>query len=76
MSVEVHVTAGPARGQSFLFEKSGHLLFGRSLDAHISVPDDPYVSRHHFELRIEPPMCMLRDLNSINGVFINGVHYG
>jgi hypothetical protein len=31
MSIEIHVTAGPARGQSFLFEKPGHLLFGRAL---------------------------------------------
>jgi class 3 adenylate cyclase len=76
MCVEVHVTAGPARGRSFLFEKPGHLIFGRAPDAHICVPDDQYVSRRHFELLITPPTCRLRDLNSANGVFINGVHYG
>jgi len=76
MSVEIHVTAGPAKGRSFIFEKPGHLVFGRAPDANISVPDDQYVSRHHFELEIDPPNCILRDLNSINGVFVNGVHYG
>jgi len=75
-SVEIHVTAGPARGRSFVFEKSGHLIFGRAPDAHISVPDDQYISRRHFELSINPPTCIFRDLGSINGVFINGVHYG
>jgi class 3 adenylate cyclase len=76
MYVEVHVTAGPAKGKSFLFENPGRLLFGRADDAHISVPDDRYVSRRHFELDIHPPTCILRDLNSTNGVFVNGVHYG
>lgn len=75
-SIEIHVTAGPARGRSFVFEKPGHLIFGRAPDAHISVPEDPYISRRHFELIINPPACLLRDLNSANGVFINGVHYG
>lgn len=76
MYVEIHVTAGPAKGQSFIFKKPGKLLFGRDTDAHISVPDDQYVSRQHFVLEIDPPVCKLRDLNSTNGVFVNGVHYG
>ncbi len=75
-SIEIHVTAGPARGRSFVFEKPGRLIFGRAPDAHISVPGDQYVSRQHFELLINPPTCLLRDLSSANGVFINGVHYG
>lgn len=76
MYVEIHVTAGPAKGKSFLFDKSGRLLFGRADDAHIVIPNDPYVSRHHFELEIHPPTCILRDLDSTNGVFVNGIHYG
>ena len=76
MYIEIHVTAGPAKGRSFIFKKPGNLLFGRAPDAHISVPDDQYVSRQHFVLEINPPGCKLRDLNSINGVFVNGVHYG
>jgi class 3 adenylate cyclase len=76
MCVEIHVTAGPAKGKSFLFEKPGRLLFGRADDAHILIPNDRYISRHHFELEIHPPTCILRDLNSTNGVFVNGIHYG
>jgi pSer/pThr/pTyr-binding forkhead associated (FHA) protein len=75
-SIQIHVTAGPARGRSFVFDKPGHLIFGRASDAHISIPGDPYVSRRHFELIITPPTCLLRDLHSTNGVFVNGVHYG
>lgn len=76
MKVELHVTAGPAAGQHFTFEKPDCFLFGRSEDAHISLPKDPYVSRQHFLLEISPPDCKLTDLNSKNGVFVNGVRYG
>ncbi|GAK57021.1 serine/threonine protein kinase with FHA domain [Candidatus Vecturithrix granuli] len=76
MKVELRVTAGPAAGQQFTFDKPDCFLFGRSEEAHISLPNDPYVSRQHFLLEISPPDCKLTDLNSKNGVFVNGVRYG
>lgn len=76
MRVEIHVTAGPAKGQHFTFDKPDSFLFGRASDAHISVPNDLYVSRQHFLLEISPPACKLTDLNSKNGVIVNGVRYG
>lgn len=76
MKVELQVTAGPAAGQQFTFDKPDCFLFGRSEEAHISLPNDPYVSRQHFLLEISPPECKLTDLNSKNGVFVNGVRYG
>lgn len=76
MQVELYVTKGPARGQRFTFEKPDSFLFGRAADAHISLPQDRYVSRQHFLLEISPPRCKLRDLNSKNGVIVNGVLYG
>jgi serine/threonine protein kinase len=76
MHVEIHVIAGPAKGQHFTFDKPDCFLFGRAEDAHISLPNDPYVSRQHFLLEISPPECTLKDLNSKNGVIVNGVRYG
>jgi len=76
MQVELYVTAGPAKGKHFIFEKPDSFLFGRAADAHISLPQDRYVSRQHFLLEISPPRCKLRDLNSKNGVIVNGVLYG
>ncbi len=76
MKVELQVIAGPAAGQQFTFDKPDCFLFGRSEEAHISLPNDPYVSRQHFLLEISPPDCKLRDLNSKNGVFVNGIRYG
>lgn len=76
MRVEISVTAGPAKGQYFTFDKPDCFLFGRATDAHVSLPDDKYVSRQHFLLEISPPECKLKDLDSKNGVIVNGVLYG
>ncbi len=76
MRVELNVIEGPAKGQHFTFDKADCFLFGRSVDAHISLPEDRYVSRQHFLLEISPPECKLTDLNSKNGVFVNGMRYG
>lgn len=76
MHVEISITAGPAKGQRFTFDKPDRFLFGRTLDARVSLPDDPYVSRQHFLLEISPPDCKITDLGSKNGTFVNGVRYG
>lgn len=76
MRIEIYVTAGPAKGKYLAFDKPDCFLFGRAGDAHISVPTDQYVSRQHFLLEISPPNCTLKDLNSKNGVIVNGVRYG
>ncbi len=76
MHVEISITAGPAKGQRFIFDKPDRFLFGRALDARVSLPNDPYVSRQHFLLEISPPACKVTDLGSKNGTFVNGVRYG
>jgi len=76
MRVEVHVTEGPAQGQQFSFDKDDCFLFGRTADANVSLPHDHHVSRQHFLLVISSPSCTLIDLDSKNGVFVNGVRYG
>ena len=76
MRVEIHVISGPAKGQAFTFDKPAQLLFGRAAAAQISLPNDRYVSRQHFLVEIAPPECTLRDLDSKNGVIVNGVRYG
>ncbi len=76
MRVEVTVIAGPAQGTHVTFENPDCFLFGRALDAWISLPGDPYVSRQHFLLEISPPDCKITDLNSKNGTYVNGIRYG
>src|SRR5204863_612734 len=65
-----------AQGQSFTFDQPDCCLFGRTKDARVSLPKDPYVSRQHFLLELTPANCRVTDLESKNGTFVNGVRYG
>jgi len=76
MRVEIYVIAGPAKGKRFTFDKPDCFLFGRIADAHLSLPNDLYVSRQHFLVETSLTQCKLRDLNSKNGVVVNGIRYG
>lgn len=76
MYVEVKVTEGLAKGRTFTFREPDCFLFGRAADARVSLAADPYVSRQHFLLEISPPECKVTDLDSKNGLFVNGVRYG
>jgi hypothetical protein len=44
---------------------------GRGMDADIRI-EDPGVSRHHAEIRVNGPDVVLRDLGSTNGTYVNG----
>jgi len=75
MRVEINIISGPVKGRNFIFDRPSNCVFGRSADAHISVPD-AFISRHHFTLNIASSECKLRDLDSKNGVLVNGIRYG
>lgn len=73
MQVKLTVTAGPHAGREYTFDGRDSFLVGRSKDAHFRLSyDDPYFSRRHFLIEINPPRCRLLDLNSRNGVSVNG----
>jgi serine/threonine protein kinase len=76
MRVSLTVIAGPAKGRAFTFDEPDRFLFGRAVDARVSLPDDPYVSRQHFLLEVAPPDCKVTDLDSKNGLFVNDVRFG
>lgn len=44
---------------------------GRAADSDV-VLDDPQVSRRHAQIELKYQRCVLRDLNSRNGTFVNG----
>src|SRR5947209_7115214 len=71
MPITLTVTAGPHQGQTFTFQDHDTFLVGRSPDAHFSLPDDPYFSRLHFLIELNPPLCRLADLKSRNGTLVN-----
>ena len=69
--VTMVVTSGPHRGQRFQFNQHDTFVAGRSQNTHLSLPDDPRISRYHFRLEIRPPECYLVDLDSRNGTCVN-----
>jgi serine/threonine-protein kinase len=72
MQVNLRVLAGPYKGRVFAFNQHDTFLIGRTIDAHMCLPDDRFFSRHHCLLEVDPPHCFLRDLGSTNGTFVNG----
>ncbi len=73
MRVTLRVVEGPHAGRTFTFDRPDTFLIGRAETAHFCLPDDRYFSRHHCLLEISPPRVFLRDLNSTNGTYVNGV---
>ena len=73
MNVVLRVTAGPYAGRQFGFDRHDTFSVGRSSRAHLSVADDKMMSRNHFLIEFNPPVCFLRDLGSTNGTLINGI---
>jgi hypothetical protein len=63
-------------GQPVEFDLGGHLLsIGRASDNDVIV-DDPLVSRHHCQLKLQHGAYSLADLGSRNGSLVNGHQVG
>lgn len=71
MRVILDVLEGPRKGRSFVFERHDTFIVGRSRFVHCPMPEDMALSRDHFMIEINPPLCELRDLGSTNGTFVN-----
>ncbi len=76
MQITLTVIAGPYSGQTFTFDRPERFLVGRSKKAHFRLqPEkdkDLRVSRMHFLVEVNPPLCRLHDLGSRNGTRVNG----
>lgn len=75
-AVILKIISGPKVGTTFEFTEHDTFIFGRMSDCHINLPDDEYLSRHHFILEVNPPDIRIRDLGSLNGTFVNGKKIG
>ena len=74
MMVTLKLTEGPAAGKIFEFSEADTFVVGRSPKAHlrIGLKADRHLSRIHFLIDIRPPRCIIIDLNSKNGTYVNG----
>jgi len=70
--VTLTVNRGPHARRVFRFTEHSTFLVGRGAEAHFSLPDDPYLSRLHFLIEVNPPDCRLIDLGNKNGTRVNG----
>jgi len=71
MRIILNVLQGPRAGSDFVFDRPDTFIVGRSRFVHCSMPEDAALSRDHFMIEINPPLCELRDLGSTNGTFVN-----
>jgi serine/threonine-protein kinase len=71
-AVVLAVVEGPHRGRTFTLSSHETFLVGRSVRAHLRLPEkDKYFSRVHFLLEVNPPYCRLLDTGSRNGTYVN-----
>ena len=72
MQIKLEVTQGPHQGRSFTFDGHDNFIVGRARCAHFRLPkEDPYFSRVHFMIEVNPPHCRLVDMGSTNGTRVN-----
>jgi Nif-specific regulatory protein len=71
MNPRLITISGPTRGTVFAMS-DGELSVGRDPANAVRI-DDPSVSRRHCRIHCEAGSCMVEDLDSFNGTFVNGV---
>jgi len=76
MAIVLRVTAGPHAGQEHIIDRSNTCTVGRSMRAQFSMVQDLVLSRDHFQIDNQPPLCHLIDLGSTNGTKVNGLRVG
>ncbi|HPC82381.1 MAG TPA: FHA domain-containing serine/threonine-protein kinase [Thermoanaerobaculaceae bacterium] len=73
MKLRLEVVDGPEQGRQFELDGPASFLVGRSPHAHLRLDPaaDRYVSRTHFLIELRPPRCVVSDLDSANGTYVN-----
>ena len=72
MGIILRVTSGPHTGQEYCIDIRDTFTVGRSTRVHFPMAYDQALSREHFQINNEPPLCHLVDLGSTNGTKVNG----
>lgn len=69
MKVNIEVLSGPSDGESYSFRNS--FAIGRDSSSELSLSLDKFISRHHAKIYLNDNECVLEDLNSTNGTFVD-----
>lgn len=70
----MQVVSGPLKGHKYIVKSDLKVLIGRTDEADIRIGYDDFCSRKHALMYCENNVCLIEDLNSTNGTFINGKH--
>jgi pSer/pThr/pTyr-binding forkhead associated (FHA) protein len=79
MRITLKITEGSLKGEEYVFHDSARCVVGRSPECDIALPMDLLhrdISRRHCAIEIDPPAVRVRDLNSLNGTYVNGEKIG
>ena len=68
----ITILSGTRAGQRFVLASGDSLRIGRTSKADVAVADDPTMSGIHYEVHCTADEATVRDLQSRNGLFING----
>jgi hypothetical protein len=68
----ITILCGTRAGQRFVVAGGDVLRVGRTAKADVVIADDPTMSAVHYELQCTDNEALVRDLQSRNGLFING----
>ena len=72
MPVFLEVRSGSQAGSKIRLEQARVLRIGRTARADVAFADDEHMSGVHFSLGWEGTDCSITDLNSRNGILVNG----
>ncbi len=73
MNVVLRVIDGPLTGKEYVFDRHATFIVGRSPQVDFPMPEDRFLSRDHFLVEFNPPICFLKDMGSTNGTKVNGL---
>ncbi len=72
MQAVLEVTSGPHSGRQIVLSPGVPVRIGRTPKADYVVAEDTFLSGAHFYVEWSGDQCIVRDLNSSNGTFLNG----
>jgi len=71
LRVVIIVESGPRPGARWLLRPGETMVFGRTERADVILGEDPSLSSRHFHVSIEGEACVIEDLQSTNGTWMN-----
>jgi pSer/pThr/pTyr-binding forkhead associated (FHA) protein len=72
MQAVLEVTAGPHAGRKIVLRPGVPVRIGRTAKSDYVVAEDTFLSAAHFFVEFSSDRCLVRDLNSSNGTYLNG----